>query len=352
MDESGYTGYDLLNKEQPFQATSALQLSEDTAQKLINNYFPCKNVVELKHKKLSKYKSNWKNLIQLQKEILRNHKGFSFVCDKKYLLILRFLDNCVEPFYYDNGVDFFENGQNYALASLLYYTGSTLWGENDFYNLLYFYQRASKTKLDLNIEVLLDHAKSLFRRGELPEVLGPIANRHRKCIDELKTDEHGTDITNVLVFGLVSHLEKYIQYPYKVIHDTSKALTNYNRFFEQLIEIKEEITFKKTQITSIIFPLKIKSVSQIDSKSSFGVQLADILVGGIVEHANTLKYPEKKNEYNQEIITLYGDNGLIHMLPNIDFDEQNEFRKENKSAEFIEFLSRNICEPVSKPDLK
>lgn len=281
-------------------------------------------------------------LVQLQKEILRNHNGFSFVCDKKYLLILKFLDNCVEPFYHDGGVDFYENGQNYALASLLYYAGSAMWGETEFYNLLYFYQRASKTKLDLNIEVLLDHAKSLFRRGEMPEVLGPITNRHSSCIEELKTDKHGTDITYVLVFGLVSHLEKYLRDPYNVIHDTSKALTNYNSMFQQLVEIKKKVTFKKTQITSITFPLKLKSVFQIDSKSSFGVQLADILVGGIVEHANTLKYPNRKNDYNQEVITIYGDNDIIHMLPSIDFDEHKEFRKGNKAEKFIRFMSKNI----------
>ena len=342
MDESGYTGFDLLNKEQPFQATSAVQLSEDTAKKIIHNYFPSQNAAELKHKKLSKYKSNWNSLIQLQKEIIKNHNGFSFVCDKKYLLILRFLDDCVEPFYYNGGVDFYENGQNYALASLLYYAGSTLWGEKEFYNLLYFYQRASKTKLDLNIEVLVDHAKTLFSRREMPEVLGPIANRHRTCIEELKANEHSTDITYILVFGLVSHLEKYIKGPYKVLHDTSKALTNYNRSFEQLIKIKEDVTFKKTQITSVTFPLNLKSVSQIDSKSSFGVQIADILVGAIVEHANTLKNPEKKNDYNQELITLYGDNDIIYMLPSIDFDEHKEFRKGNKAEEFIQFISKNI----------
>lgn len=342
MDESGYTGFDLLNKEQPFQATSALQISEDTAKKLINNYFPSNKAAELKHKKLSKYKSNWKNLIQLQKEILCNHNGFSFVCDKKYLLILRFLDNCVEPFYYDGGVDFYENGQNYALASLLYFAGSTMWGEEEFYNLLHFYQRASKTKLDLNIEFLVEHAKLLFRKNEMPEVLGPITIRHKSCLEELKTDENGTDITHVMVFGLVSHLEKYIQYPYQVIHDKSKALAVYNRFFEQLINLKEEATFHKTEITNISFPLKLKSVSQVDSKSSYGVQLADILVGGIVEHANTLKQPSKKNDYNQEVITLYNDNDIIHMIPSINFDEHKEFRKGNQAKEFIQFLSKNI----------
>lgn len=342
MDESGYTGFDLLIKEQPFQAASALQLSEYTAKKLIDNYFPRNKATELKHKNLSKYKSNWKNLIQLQKDILRNHKGFSFVCDKRYLLILRFLDNCVEPFYYDIGIDFYEDGQNYALASLLYYAGPTLFGKEEFYNLLYFYQRASKTKLDLNIEVLLEHAKYLFRSNEMTEVIGPLANRHKSCIDEIKSDEHGTDITYVIVFGLVSHLEKFYQSSYKIIHDTSKALAKYNRIFEHIINIKKEVTFYQTQITNVSFPLRLKSVSQIDSKSSYGVQLADILVGGIVEHANTLKQPDKKNDYNQEVITLYGDNDIIHMIPSIDFDEHKEFRKGNQSKEFIEFMAKNL----------
>jgi len=120
MDESGYTGYDLLNATQPFQAASSLIIDEKTAQSLIDETFPRRRAKELKHKKLSKYKSYWEPLLEIQKIILNDFYGLTYVCNKKYFLILQFLDDCVEPFFYQNGINFFKDGQNYALASLLY----------------------------------------------------------------------------------------------------------------------------------------------------------------------------------------------------------------------------------------
>jgi hypothetical protein len=34
------------------------------------------------------------------------------LCDKRYLLVLMFVDYAVEPFYYERRIDFCENGQN------------------------------------------------------------------------------------------------------------------------------------------------------------------------------------------------------------------------------------------------
>lgn len=53
IDESGYTGGALLNQEQPFQAASAIYISEVDAEKLIKEHFPRIQSDELKYKALS-----------------------------------------------------------------------------------------------------------------------------------------------------------------------------------------------------------------------------------------------------------------------------------------------------------
>lgn len=40
IDESGYTGFDLLNREQRFQGAAAVAISNDAAARLIRDYFP------------------------------------------------------------------------------------------------------------------------------------------------------------------------------------------------------------------------------------------------------------------------------------------------------------------------
>ncbi len=54
MDESGYTGYDLLHKEQKFQGASSILINHDDASRLIKEYFPKLQADELKYSSLKR----------------------------------------------------------------------------------------------------------------------------------------------------------------------------------------------------------------------------------------------------------------------------------------------------------
>ncbi|MEE8043632.1 MAG: hypothetical protein V3T32_00690, partial [Thermodesulfobacteriota bacterium] len=154
IDESGYTGHDLLNPQQTFQGASAICISEEDAGRLINSYFPNLKSAELKYSSLARRKNNWEMLLGLQKELLENFDCVTYVCDKKFLLILQFLDYAVEPFYYDKGVDFYKDGCNYSLGSLVYYTAGTFLGKDNFNEVLRLFQYAINSKSDLSISAL------------------------------------------------------------------------------------------------------------------------------------------------------------------------------------------------------
>jgi hypothetical protein len=57
-----------------------------------------------------------------------------------------FVDYAVEPFYYERCLNFYENGQNYASASLLSVAGPTLLGQTAFDRLLVSFQHAVKER--------------------------------------------------------------------------------------------------------------------------------------------------------------------------------------------------------------
>ena len=341
MDESGYTGYDLLNLDQPVQAASSLMIDEKTAQGLIVDTFPKSRAKELKHKKISKRKSYWKPLLEIQKTILNDFSGITYVCDKKYFLILRFLDDCVEPFFYQNGINFFKDGHNSALASLLYYTAGTLWGKKQFDDLLYLYQRASKSKTILNIQLLTGHAKSLIGK-ELSEFLLPLSRKVESCTKDILNPDNDTDIVFIVILSLVNRLEEVIDREYMIVHDTSNKLKRYKKAIERFIGISENISFKATKISGFNFPLKLSAVEQKDSKSSFAIQLADLLVGGVVEHCMAMKGLVPKNDYNQNLIGSYNDSNLLTMFPSVDFKENRQFRKNNQSYEFVDFIAEKF----------
>src|ERR1035438_3191143 len=97
VDESGYTGFDLLNAEQRFQGASAISIADHEAARLIKEHFPKLQAAELKYGALARRPGNRERLIGLQRDVLANHKCVTYICDKRFLLILMFLDYATEP---------------------------------------------------------------------------------------------------------------------------------------------------------------------------------------------------------------------------------------------------------------
>lgn len=341
LDESGYTGFDLLNKQQPFQGASSVLIREEDAKSLIQEYFPKLQSKELKHRSLSRRKNNWDKLLEFQKIILDEYMGITYVCNKRYLLILMFLDSCVEPFFYDQNINFFQNGQNYSLASLLYYAAPKYWGDKNFEDLLFLFQQAEKSKSDISVSLLTEKAKTLIGR-KLSENLYPLAMRYKSCIDEIKNNKSSTDAAFIVLVSLITHIEKFLNDKYKIIHDESKNLSNYNAIIKNLISHTAKQSFYATKLTTLNFPLKLSDVSQEKSHLSYGVQLADVLIGGVIEFCTSSAGLVDKNNYNQRILELYSDHNIIHLLPSINFEEDKDFRCGTQGYDIVEYMAKNF----------
>lgn len=340
IDESGYTGFDLLHQDQPFQGASAIYISDLEARELINTYFPNIKSKELKYRNLARRSGNWERLLGLQKDLLENHVCISYVCDKRFLLILYFLDYAVEPFYFDKGINFYEDGCNYSLASLLYFTGSTLLEGDNFIEILSLFQYAMKSKSEMSISALIEKIKA-SPWNALPEAFGPLAQENASCIEAIRNKDVSTDGAYIVLLSLISRLEAVIDHSYEIVHDKSKNLEQYDVTLNKMINHENEISFKETDLTTLSFPLNLSRVSQVDSKESPSVQLADVLIGGVMDSSKAIT-GVKVNDYNSEIVELYKDNQLIHLLPSLDFIQQKEFRRGTQGSKVIDYFSEHF----------
>lgn len=86
IDESGYTGFDLLNPDQRFQGATAIDISNEDAARLIKEHFPNLQAAEVKYGALARRSSNRERLLNLQRDALASNECVTFVCDKRYLL--------------------------------------------------------------------------------------------------------------------------------------------------------------------------------------------------------------------------------------------------------------------------
>lgn len=345
IDESGYTGFDLLNPEQRFQGATAIAIDDDEARRLIREHFPKLQAGELKYRALARRPGNRHRLMALQRDLLGHRKCVTYVCDKRYLLLLMFLDYAAEPFYYEKGVDFYQDGNNYSLASLLYMVGPTLLGPGALDRLLASFQRAVKEKSPAALAELVQAARA-SRWQELPDALGPLAHfAAPECLRAIATPGVSTDAALVVLQALVNRMEAMADGPYRVEHDQSRNLLTYHDLLQRYIRHEDAITFRQSEIASISFPLKLQSVTQVDSRNSPAVQLADVMIGAAIEAANTLTGQRDGALDPHEVVALYADHQLIHLLPSIDFDEQKRFRQGTQASQVIDYFAENFQEP-------
>ncbi|MEP2781102.1 MAG: hypothetical protein ABJP33_01520 [Pseudoruegeria sp.] len=275
-------------------------------------------------------------------DILSDFDCVTYVCDKRFMLTLTFLEYAVEPYYYERGFDFYANGQNYAMASMLHMAGPALLGKPQYQTLMEAFQRAMKEKTDEALTTLVKDARAI-NWEKMPEVLGPLAQyANPDCLSEIASPGVTTDIALSVLTALITRMEIMASGPYRVEHDQSKNLATYHDYLQSFIGHEDAAQFRATEITTPSFPLKLTEVKQVDSKKSSAVQLADVMIGAAIEAANNLTGLRSGRLDPEQLLPLYAEDQFIHMLPSIDFEEQRRFRQGSQGGEVIDYLAANV----------
>lgn len=346
IDESGYTGFDLLNAEQPLQGAAAIAISDEDAGRLIRTHFPRLQAPELKYRALSRRPGSRPALLALLRDVLRGYRCVAHVLDKRYLLVLMFCDYAVEPWYYGRGVNFYEDGQNYAMGSLLTLAGPALLGPEPFEAMLVAFQRAMKAKTPESLRALVAATRRTNWRA-FPEALGPLArDACPDCLRAIATTGVSTDLAMVVMQALISRMEAMTDGPYRVEHDESKNLATYHDLLQAFIDHTDAIELRQTALASFKFPLKLTQVTQVDSKTSPAVQLADVLIGAVLEAGLMMTGRRTDGLDPDALLPLFRDDQLIHMLPDLYFEAQKAFRRGTQAAEVIDYFAANFASRV------
>ncbi|MCH2396471.1 DUF3800 domain-containing protein [Oceanibaculum sp.] len=204
------------------------------------------------------------------------------------------------------------------------------------------FQFAVKEKSSAALRNLVAAAQAT-RWRELPEILGPLAKfAAPECLSAIATSGVDTDAAIVVLQSLISRMEVMADEPYSVEHDQSKNLTRYHDLIQRFIDHDEEIEFRTTEIASLKFPLKLIEVTQVDSRTSPAVQLADVLIGAAIEAANIMAWQRTGGLDPEALLSLYADHQFISLFPSIDFEEQRRFRQDGQGSELIDYLAANF----------
>lgn len=294
-DESGYTGNDLLEKNQPYFVYSGVCLDDKTTTEIIsyihNNYNIQNN--EIKGKQLV----NSEKGRRVIENIFENYANCARVvyADKKYTLACKIIEYAIEPFLESNGW-FYGSRLNEYLAIELYFAfiTSETSAENIFKELLLIL-RGKKTLEETTFQHLS------INNSIIKWIVDIIGSNPQIVLDEIQDTNGDTlswilNLTETSLLGILSEWSKNGE-RLKVTCDNSKIF-NDSPLIESLNQRGLNSIFIEYPAGNLGFSLE-EEIQTGDSKHFSELQIADIFSSALFY---CLK--NKESKFSKKILAI------------------------------------------------
>ncbi|HFD0317697.1 DUF3800 domain-containing protein [Serratia marcescens] len=305
FDESGFTGNNLLSKDQPYFSYAAV-VTDDIESKEFVEYIMQKysiNADELKGSTLV----NSRRLQPAVDELLNHFKGRMrvIVNQKKYALSGKFFEYIFEPVLALKSSMFYSLNFHLFISNIMYFS---LTAKDEFSELLHSrFEDFSRGKIHVD-EFIEPIGES--KHSDIMAEIHDFAKYNISIIEEEYAGLEGTgidkwllDLTSTSLHNLLCDISSKFG-SVRAICDSSKPLITHQDTFNKMIG-KEKIvyeTFNKKKIP-ITFNLA-EPIVLSDSKVTHGIQIADVIAAASVYVLNNKKNKEK---YYRKWLKLFED---------------------------------------------
>ncbi len=318
-DESGNTGLDLLNADQPLFALATTNLAADVCQQLIAPLLR-QGQLEAKYSKLKGTARGQAALVKFlsSPELTSETVKFS-LADKRYYVITHLVDKLIEPPLHQAGIDLYENDAQVGLVNVWYSAGPMILPNGHWERLLRAFvdamrQRTAAAYLDFDRTLTMAAAAAppdnrdfvngiLLARGRLDEFIG--------VYDDNDVFDPAADV----FIALINHW--MAQYPgsFAVTHDRSKPMARGERRLRAMMNpVAPRMIGYGTRQAEL--PLRISTLDFADSADHPQLQLADLVAGAAVDCLLAWSGRRPKSSYHDAMqATRLSDLFVGGMLP-------------------------------------
>lgn len=296
FDEAGNTGFDLMNVDQPVFVLAANIFSEERAKDLITE-LRIQNGAEAKFKTLRKSVAGRKKIIDFIGKV-SSQADFvkSLIIHKRYMALGKILDILVEPVYFEKGLNFNANAHNISTTNMLWYLIPCFYGEAALNQILEKFVQMIKTKSKVDISgfyqtvrFIKSNPLNLNNVVDFTDILESerLVNESLEIVTTSHLDPVQCGLfTQTVLWG------NHFKSEFAVIHDESNSLAasldDFNRYTDpSSIQMTIGSDFR-----SFNLPLLSTSVSLEDSKSSYQIQVSDLIAGSLAYFAKAMTYEQ------------------------------------------------------------
>lgn len=279
IDESGNTGQNLLDAEQPIFALASVLLAEQEADELVREVLGTSGR-EAKFTALRRSRRGRARLLELFSSPLLSKETVKLAAyHKRFALCAHLVDLLVEPAARHDGLDLYEGGASHSLAELLHWTMPVLLGEPTWEGLLRDFQSLVRERTEAAVGRFYARVRRVWHiaegAGNNASDLLVFILASEKLIHEIAS-EMGPTTVDPAIPTFFSHCASWthdLRAPFDVIHDESKPLAEDADFLQSLMR-DEEPSF---DLPGITLPLACRDLRFVPSKQHPQVQIADIV---------------------------------------------------------------------------
>ncbi|MDA8586732.1 DUF3800 domain-containing protein [Rhodobacteraceae bacterium] len=327
FDESGFTGYNLLDPRQPTFSIASVDISEDRAEEILNASFPRYQGPEFHFTNIwtSGQKQRLKQFCNHLHEVA--DRSFCYVTDKRFAVLTKMMDFLVEPAITDAGYDFYDDGFCWKYANYVHYGLSQFAPPELLDCLLRFYQEFSRAPNEQSLALLQSRLRMMAESTEDPihiflDQMATGAEIFERYTD-LSTFKSSNSLQTSTMIAVIGHWRQSCQDDFAVIHDASSSFLRDRQSWEAVTGVDVDgIALKAGDGSFVEYPIRVISTEAKDSRESRSIQFCDILAGLASRHFNPNLSEDDRAFMDELIDEGLGNISSNRLIPSTVFPDQ------------------------------
>ncbi len=327
FDESGFTGYNLLDPQQPVFSIASADISEDRAEEVLRASFPRYQGAEFHFTNIwrSGHKQGLKQFCSHLHEVA--DLSFCYVTDKRFAVLTKIMDFLVEPTITAAGYDFYNDGFCWKYSNYVHYGLSQFAPPELLDCLLKFYQDFSRSPNQQSLKILQFRLRMMAESTEDPihiflDQMAMGAEIFERYTD-LSTFKSSNSLQTSTMIAVIGHWRQKYQDDFAVIHDASSSFLRDRKAWEAVTGVDVDgIALKAGDGSFVEYPIRVVSTEAKDSRESRSIQFCDILAGLVSRHFNPNLSEDDRAFMDELIGEGLGNITSNRLVPGTEFPDQ------------------------------
>jgi len=281
FDESGNSGGNLLDSEQPVFVLASVHLSEEVAKEIVGS-----DAKELKFAKLRRSAQGRKRILDiLNSPALGAEQVLISGIHKHFMIIAKMVDLLVEPMVHADGIDLYVRGANLGMANMWHFVMPVCIGKKRFEALKIAFVNMIRTARPKNIDRFYSIVDDAIENNSLPGFANDLAMLMvtRRVAESYTNDWDSSDLDPAIP-AFSDHASTWTETlgtEFVIAHDKSKPLAQQQIILEAMMSTKEETLVIGYDRRKKVFPIRAKGIEFRNSSECPQIQVSDIVAGAV-----------------------------------------------------------------------